>query len=86
MKTIILTTMLLVLGTIACETNPEDLQTINWDCDRPAEVPDTFADGTSIYWDCSWQSSWLNGDVHMKYDSNGDLKYIYRKVYVPKEK
>jgi hypothetical protein len=77
MKAIILSIALVTL-TISCDTNSYDTPT-NYDCERPISIPDTMCAGTEIYWDCSWNTSYLAGNVIVALDDScGCVRYLDR--------
>jgi hypothetical protein len=51
----------------------------DYECRKPVEVPDTMCGGTEVYWDCSWDESYKNGNVTIHTDSTGCITHISRK-------
>lgn len=80
MKTKILMLIVILGVMIACGINHTENEPYDPTCHRPDDIPDTLCDGTEVYWDCSWQASYVEGDVDVTYTDEGCARFVSRKV------
>jgi hypothetical protein len=44
----------------------------NYECPRPADIPETYASGQPVPWDCNWNAYYKEGRVTVIRDSLGN--------------
>lgn len=74
--------ILILAFAVSCEPKEkvDDFKNPAYECERPSDIPDTLSDGTEVYWDCDWYSSYKNGDVFVIYNENGAATTIGRRL------
>lgn len=59
----------ILLGPACMNTTSEPY---NYECSRPADIPETYKSGNPIPWDCEWNAYYKEGLLTVVRDSSGD--------------
>lgn len=83
MKKLFLIAIIVLATACGTKTTESDDYAIDTLYERPSDIPETLWNGKKVYWDRSWQESYLNGDIHILYNKDGSVKLVGRYLNNP---
>ena len=78
-KTLLTVTIAVTLLLLSCDPNTQTFRH-TYDCEKPADIPDTLSNGKAVHWDCNWNMDYNAGKVKVIYNDDGSARAIYREL------